>query len=274
MISIFSWLKSVARFFTFIFLFGSPSVWAGYEVGNGGDAVVCGTQTVLLDLDEAKTPLQVSFPEVDDVFMRSFEIINSWRGLDPVRVSKWLEELHYLDLRTYWVPKGMNLVNVADEGPVMLRNGCGLEQVAVQSTDPETDSYRYHISSDLWGRFDADSKTALLIHEILYKDLLDSRPGSHSHRVRPFVRTILGLPPHKISLEEYLETLRKMGFLYYAFHESFFRDLFVDLSKPFVVSENGLQEAQVWKSLEDRTPYKMIRKKQGSQFVVELTPVH
>ncbi|HEX7675944.1 MAG TPA: hypothetical protein VF412_17330 [Bdellovibrio sp.] len=214
--------------------------WCGYEMGNGGHAISCASQTKLLDLFEGAN-LYIAFPEVMDPFARANAIFDAWSGIDPTRIEKWKADLVDLKKHTTWTKKGEYLILVADEGPTVLPVGCTIRQAAVQARDPITDIYGYNFDSEIWAQFDNDSRTALLVHEILYKDLLSVLPSAQSYLIRSFVRFILSANRVDVSLGQYLRILKNIGYPFYVAD-----GWYVDLRKSYITNKDALTKATVF----------------------------
>ncbi|KHD87383.1 MAG: hypothetical protein OM95_14900 [Bdellovibrio sp. ArHS] len=250
MISIFNLSKSVVKVGLFLLIASHAN--AGYEVGNGGDALLCDDRVVLLDLDEAGGVHSFQLESITDPFERTQELLKAWQFLDPQRSAQWLRELEYLKNHIRWTAGGESLANISDEGPVKVPVECALNQAAVQSRDPINDSYTYDFDAQIWKMFDGNSKAALLIHEVLFKNLLDSLPGAHSYLIRPMVRVIMSENPQDYNLARYLSFLSKIGFTYYNY-----QGWLVDLHQPFVADDGVLLEAQVLRDLKQECSWKL-----------------
>lgn len=159
----------------------STSVFAGHETGNGGDVVVCkqndGSQTFeLLDLYEMREVhgLKADFDDYyDDIYRKAYHQIDKMESW-----GKWDEPRKYM--RGYYVSKVQKFSNrikfvqtdlddIPDSYNTYLPKNCKLKQIAIN----------YHngliiIDERIWKKLDGNNKAALIIHEILYEDMIKS----------------------------------------------------------------------------------------------------
>ncbi|MGE3609701.1 MAG: hypothetical protein AB7I27_08975 [Bacteriovoracaceae bacterium] len=186
------------------------NAWAGGDViGNGGDVVVCGDKVEMLDFYEAKVKgLSLDLGSKDLNYEEKIKyVLNRNRTLQPRRVEMYLGWLSTFKQEASF-QKGIELQDVADSGLVVIPKGCKLEQIAIQLDDEtvNNDYSRYTVNQDLWEKMDENNKAILVLHEIIYREGIQSNLGN-SMSVRMMNR----------------------GFL----QENPTRDLFIDLNKNF-----------------------------------------
>ncbi len=168
----------------------SASANAGIEHGNGGDVVVCPARPVetrvrLLDYVEAeRRGFQISIGS-GTVEQRVERALSYLDPIDPgraryfrTRAAAFLREAEFLN--------GQVLQDVDDSSHVTLDAGCHLEQIAVRVPPrfPDLDRSLFLVNGDLWSQLDTTHKAGLVLHEVLFEDVLFS---TWDYRDRPVV---------------------------------------------------------------------------------------
>ncbi|MDD0853990.1 hypothetical protein HBN50_12835 [Halobacteriovorax sp. GB3] len=153
------------------FLILTPS-FAGNEVGNGGDVIVCNESVTLLDYYEAKDfdfsipPLEKSkdYREVlTDIFDEFLKIDKKLAN----QYQKRLQEIeNQIDFRA-----SITLTDIPDSNHEALPKGCKLEQIAIRRNQ-EKNGKLFLVSKDLWDKLDSNNKAGLILHEIIYEHFL------------------------------------------------------------------------------------------------------
>lgn len=177
----------------------------GDRVGNGGDVVVCGKKVELLDIYEARLAgYKLKTPEGATYYQMVENVITKKIApIQPIRGNRYLNNLRTLNVEIQFLP-GINLNNVDDAGMVALPKGCSLEQVAIQLSDDvrPAGKKRYTVSLDLWNQMDNLNKVALILHELIYREAIQSETITTSMMVRAMVGEIL---KDEMSLATYLQ---------------------------------------------------------------------
>ena len=175
----------------------SPLCFAGQEVGNGGDAVVCRypngsiKSAELLDIYEARTLRGVenntseknSLEEQIQDLLERLSIISQRRANDyKTEAIRFVANSQIL--------QDVELENIPDSEHVIVKKGCQIEQVAVQREPQFPEDKRYVINKEIWDHFDLINKASLIMHELLYKEALTYR-HKNSQQVRYFNSLLL-----------------------------------------------------------------------------------
>ncbi len=166
---------------------------SGDRVGNGGDVVVCGDKVELLDIYEAKRK-GFKFLEIKDnapEIMLKDVLTERLLPFQKMRASKYLKDLEQFYSESEML-SGIHLNDVDDSGVVAIPVGCELQQIIVQLSDDDiqSDGFRYTVNKDLWDKLDNFNKMALMLHELIFKEIIESKSGS-SLVVRSMVGQLL-----------------------------------------------------------------------------------
>lgn len=196
----------------------SPLAQATKIVGNGGDAIVCSPPGVrpveMLDAFEAreihKMTLDMGAAGLtyqDKVVL----ILNRIARLNPHRAALYSKWAKSFESETNFIVNEQ-IIQVPDVGPAFIPIGCQLVQTAVQQ-DPELpEDFRYTIRKDIWDAMDADNKAILVLHEMIYREVLgqetEQGAGQNSKLVRYFNGYIASDKLKTDSLNAYIGILR------------------------------------------------------------------
>ncbi len=183
----------------------------GDRVGNGGDVFVCegqNPQVMMVDLFEAQMSgrkMLLGDPQLS--YKENLKnILESWRARSPYRVAQYLEWLESFESEARFIDN--NLVNVSDEGIIILPDHCTIEQAAIQMKDEFMDGNhpRYTINQRLWKMMDGNSRAALVLHELIFREAL-----SFDNAVSLRVRQLNALFFSESTNQEYFEASKKLG---------------------------------------------------------------
>lgn len=148
-----------------------------FDRGNGGDVVVCTnhkgeTTYELLDLYELKQTGFALWSEAEAPSSAALleKILNRMALRHPGFVKALRVELELFNRDVTFV-RGV-LPNVEDEGGYSLEEGCELKQLAIQWAEASSFGRRYDISMALWEKLDAKNQAALVLHELMYRLLV------------------------------------------------------------------------------------------------------
>lgn len=168
-----------------IVLLAAPSAFAQYVVRNGGYVVSCLNQpTVTLELAEAKeegisvqySPARSYQTKVSDLIAR-IRPVNSQKALKYTQwLKQWPQQIRW---KSSFALEGPN-----DQGEMELGRGCRLKIAIVQTNESRFGIQQYDIDSLVWGSLDENQKAALVMHEFIYRDVLEENPESNSFEVR------------------------------------------------------------------------------------------
>lgn len=158
------------------------SAYAGYGVGNGGNAVVCYNpkgqitsvelfdywemervlaSTASLDLGDVGLPVK---EKLDKVFKR-IEKFDPSRGSDLRAVAYNLAN----NIDEYLVEK-LEIVTIDDDSPRILPSlPCKKEQFAVQIKEPRSGEKPFLISKRLFDESNNDTRAGIILHEAIYR---------------------------------------------------------------------------------------------------------
>lgn len=172
--------------------------------GNGGDALVCGSgenQTVeFLDLFEADYGLNIFYNPADGQWERDL-------GADDLTVIEKvlyaLEKIKKIDIKRYqlyssWAldfesqirfinhrddGRDFELGDVPDTGNVITPIGCELKQLIIQNENRINKSFFYQVDKKLWDKLDDNHKAAVILHEVIYRDMFTQTNYAHTTSV-------------------------------------------------------------------------------------------
>lgn len=173
---------------------------AGNDKGSGGDGIVCfdeqgGISSVkLLDF----------YGDNNNPFLRPYFGETPLRVLDKVNYAL-IRLLDVGDTRANnylsWASTFINESEFVDELPeiydygihtVHLPENCRIEQLAIQRVPVTVGQPRYQISRKLWNHLDDDNRAGLIVHELIYRGLLE-RGWATSYCVRAISRAICSM---------------------------------------------------------------------------------
>lgn len=181
----------------------SWSAWASgtHLVGNGGDVVICPfyTNPVLLDFHEIQLETLGSVL-IDDTFFK----LNPTKSETELtmlmirRIGELNRELETVLTNYFWefyleVYFSLSFaVAVDDEELFYKENTCLIKQIAIQKKPHLVLKKRYVIDLFLWKRLDKPNKAGLILHEILYRVLIEKSKTDEKLQSN-HVRQIVGL---------------------------------------------------------------------------------
>ena len=169
------------------------SVNAGNEVGNGGDAVICGNQApVLLDFLEAQSDKSIHIVEKKSFSGDEYEylktIFKRLSKVSPAFSKKYLNDLKNLKKKVKFLSQ-KKFRDVEDSFHISVPNGCSLKQLAIQRQINMNSETIININKDIYEKMNVHNKAGLLSHEIIYEHFRYFGQR-HSVNVRRFNRYI------------------------------------------------------------------------------------
>nr|BFD60125.1 hypothetical protein CKG001_22320 [Bdellovibrio sp. CKG001] len=216
------------RFFTallIVFLTYPLPTYAGDEICNGGDVIVCPRQTPrLLDLHERD--VLYSYGEHPQEAL--------WSAFKPLHIKDTVEELieplkttapelhaclsSYIDNDSFWEQirhlPGHEMHNVQDEVSYVVPVGCEKKQVALQLRTPLHKAPRYLINDDIWIRMNSFQQAGLIVHEILLFNALQS-PGwrGNTPAVRQATAFVLSEQPSLLEQADMSKAIKDLNLI-------------------------------------------------------------
>lgn len=196
-------MKNSLLLFLLIFA-NAVSVHAGgHDVGNGGDAIVCpnstdgGVSVELLDYFEARTILKWAVdlgPEIPDSDGREMALraVDRMVSHHPVTARFYRERIEHFfeDAR---IENGMALHQIADTNVFVLNENdanpaedsklknnyllipahCKMVQLAIRRNREKVPDHKtFTLNGDLWRRMKPLQRAGLILHEVLFEDML------------------------------------------------------------------------------------------------------
>ncbi len=151
-------------------------VFAGDEVGNGGDAVVCKmtkeSSPRLLDFTEYNSSSFTFSPiEEKDEYQIVKKVFTALAKLSPKLSKKYLRDLKEFRLKVKLI-SDENFRDVKDSHQISLPKGCELKQLAIQKKNPLTQETEISINKDLYDQMTPLHRAGLISHEIIYEHFL------------------------------------------------------------------------------------------------------
>ena len=182
---------------------------AGNDVGNGGDGVICESKGAasydLLDFFEAQALPPKIKPELpgETLDEKVEGALARLTRLDAPKAARYREKAKDFtdDKLVRWV-SGIEFYDIPDSGYVPLPGHCRIEQVAIQRKPLFPGDPRYVISKDWWENFSTDQKAGLILHEIVYEEML-SLGHVDSVRARKFTVYLASNRFSQMPQEEY-----------------------------------------------------------------------
>ncbi len=206
------------------------------EKGNGGDAVVCRDKNgeiisvELLDYYEGRVMRKLSsleYPELSDD-----EFLDRIGG----KLQLLEESLDYYNLREAkellqavrdHIQSGQNnnpeilftddkLTDIPDSNELIIKNGCGIEQLAIWKNKEFPEDPLFIIQSELVKKLSPKDIRGLVLHESIYKFLwlrnaLSGQDLTNSIPVRYLHQKLMSRPLEKMTFTAYLEFLMQMA---------------------------------------------------------------
>lgn len=146
----------------------------GTSNGGGGKGVRCGKNVRLLDLYEAGTLLPGLSTYEENIIKFGASLAQALRTPDPddhaasgPEILQGLKES--FDSKIVYLSDGQTLPLTADATLPPIAGECTIVQIAIWATDGHI-----YIDSNLWNSLDAQNKSALALHEVIYRDARES----------------------------------------------------------------------------------------------------
>ncbi len=149
----------------------------GTELGNGGDAIVCSTQSgrapaEILDYYEGREWHNHihSFSTTGDFLARADHLLDRLATFDPDLASAFKQRVRsiYADFN---LRPNIELENIPDSQHIGIPTSCLLKQVVIRLSEVQLGQKRFQVSKDIWDLLDDNNRAGLLLHEVIYEYL-------------------------------------------------------------------------------------------------------
>ncbi|WP_413944343.1 hypothetical protein [Bdellovibrio sp. HCB-162] len=207
------------RLFVLLFLFPSLSFASSggdwYEKGNGGFVVMCDKEALMVfDLFEAQVRYKMIFDgqalgtldERVEYLLTKFDKHNKSRA---ALYRRWYKEFFN---EAEFIPNA-KFNPTGDIGFGYIPKNCSLEQVIFQRAPNILNQFRYLINLDLWQALSIENQAALVMHELIYRELtLPPNIHESSEAARYFNALLNSEQFQKLSYQQYILTLQELRF--------------------------------------------------------------
>ncbi len=222
----------------------------GIHVGNGGKTIFCvrpdGSEGMdLLDFHEnVILNYFESFTGTESVYNLVRYAIDNLETIDPERHRR-LSNYNNSFTKDARFISGIRLASLSDIGLVILPKGCELKQAVVQSPPEdviEGITNRYTFDRSIWDRLDIKEKAGLVLHELVYRDFIESSNHTTSFYVRMLVRYLASNSPKLQNLPSYIGILKKLRVKSFTY-----KGIAIDLTSPieFYEDMNAIRSAKL-----------------------------
>lgn len=206
-----------------VFLFSSGVAQAGHEKGNGAYGLDCyfpsrGSVAFLYDVMEAyqRYGLRIHDPRQNsrdyDLANLAILYVEGLERLDPPRAAKYKGWIKSFKSEAKFL-SSIELTDTEDLGVGIIPEGCKLQQMVVQVSSVLPRGPRYLINAEVWKKTDFFNRAATLVHEVIYRDLIESNPAvSTSEGVRYLNMLLFSSDIKNLKPEEYKVLMERLGF--------------------------------------------------------------
>lgn len=210
---------NLSQALTSLLLLGATTSFAGNVRGNGGGGIVCRnngaiTSVTTLDVYEAAfREINLDFgPEQSTPLGYVNFVLDRLKRLDPQAAESYRALANkFFDADTSRFKPGITLPFTEDTGPVAPPVGCALEQIVLQMKPAVPEDRLFTVNKDLFDRLDSQNKAALILHEVIYHELIPLRGVSYGTPLHPnsfyaryYNETILSQRISEMTPEEYI----------------------------------------------------------------------
>jgi len=238
-------MKNFLKFFFFLFIFPTIVCAAGGdEKGNGGNLVICRdplgkiARVELLDYYEAKVMRGMKLLSSEANFNEILsQILENLGKINPGQAKKYQEKAStFFENAKFY--SGVQFVNIDDSLHIFLPKGCAVEQVAVQKKPQFPEDRLFNINKDLWDLMSEMDRAGLILHEIIYSELL-TLGQKESTRTRYFNASMARGDFSNISPKAYHELAKLVGLDGYMNYNG----MLINIHSAKFDSENNLTKA-------------------------------
>ena len=197
-----------------LLILNGSAVAASDEVKNGGDVVQCpNSKSVFVDVYEAQAEHEITLdlggPRLD-LFSKIDIALKRLERLSPLRAKMYRNQAHDFFNEAALIPNA-RLTPIQDVYNWSMPDGCVLKQIAVQSVPSLPQDKRYLVSKDLWQTLDDDSKAALILHEVIYREGI-GLGFTNSVSVRYFNSLIFSHELDQTTSKDFVSILQTLSF--------------------------------------------------------------
>lgn len=179
-----------------------------HEVGNGGDAVVCGDgRVMMLDLVEWSYAFTYDFLSSEKPVLENIaHVLNHWRFIDPLLMDRLMKEAQEFEANAVFLG-GVDLVDIPDSAHSSVPHGCSIKQIAIRREPMFPQEKRYTVSKDLYDAMDNTHKAGMILHEIIYNWAVIQK---HENSIRArYLTALLSSNFHRtINHQEYVKVFK------------------------------------------------------------------
>jgi len=201
---------------TFFSLSARADNW--YERGNGGFLLSCKNQKDrALDLYEIEDRLKgntLDLTHASDVQERVNYLLSKLQRWNHERAELYgLWSTRFLKGDSEF-KSGKDLSPINDVGLGFVPPGCELKQVIFQRPPSGLNQRLYTINSDLWQGLDVINQAAMMVHELIYRELA-APPSSHvtSESARTLNAWLNSVEFDQLTERQYVELLKSLHFV-------------------------------------------------------------
>ncbi|AHZ85119.1 hypothetical protein Bb109J_c2429 [Bdellovibrio bacteriovorus] len=205
-----------------LFSFAGSLAHAGFiggdEKGNGGSVIYCenrfeSQRYEVLDLFEAREIQTFEMDVIEGIEYKKIlrEMIARLADINPTRASLYYSFLETFDREALFL-KGTEFTDIPDRGWGALPKGCTLVQGAVQYKRPSIKGHRYYFNKDVWDRMTNTQRSALVLHEFIYREGLQPENNFQtSNGVRLMNGFLHSTMMRDVTLPQYIDLLQRSG---------------------------------------------------------------
>ncbi len=196
---------------------GFSAAQAGQSVGNGGDALVCPSGVTFYDWYESSALYGLvpkHGPGSATAVERAQKVVGRLIALNPTRALRYAHMIDHFMSEAQFV-SGASLIDLPDVGLGAIPANCHLAQLAVQrSYASMPGERRYLIDAELWNRLELDQQAALIVHEVILRELMETAEGplTNTVAVRHFNALLLADAMAEFDEPRWYKTLHNWGF--------------------------------------------------------------
>lgn len=196
--------------FGLLLTFVTGKSFAGVGSSGGGNVIVCKSNkdAELLDYYEARVirGLKIDLGDASLNYLDKVRyVLNRLKKIDPNRAEEYFEDLDDFE-KSSRIIDNFELTPVDDSLISGLPSGCELKQAAVQHPPEFPNDPYYIISGNLWKLLSENGKAGLVLHEIIYREMLHNN-AKDSKGARYYNGIISSLNYNYATLTEYPEIL-------------------------------------------------------------------
>lgn len=190
----------------------------GHVVGNGGYVVKCVKNNIetyeSYDLVEGILlgDIKPEFSPIEGYINKAKDILSRIKEVNPTRYSlymSWLKDF----VKESKVTSDVDLIDIPDISIGVRPKDCSLVQAIVQSNIPDNGNSRYLINGDIWSKLDDNHKSALVIHELVYREAINElNKHENSFYVRRFNQFLFSNKIKGQKLKDYISFVKNSFF--------------------------------------------------------------